>query len=334
MQSRDVTQKDNDTQRRVTVDAARAGARLDQVLAEALDGMSRSRLKQLIEGGHVRRAGEVIGSPAAKVAAGEAYEVTIPAPVDAAPVGQAIPLDILYEDDELIVIDKPAGLVVHPAPGNSDRTLVNALIAHCGDSLAGIGGEKRPGIVHRLDKETSGVMVAAKTAATHANLVAQFSARSVDRAYHAIVWGMPEPGAGEIEGAIGRHPKNRKKMAVRENGGKYALTRYKTLSVYGGGLASFIECRLATGRTHQIRVHLSHRGHPLLGDPKYGRTSARREAVSRLDPDTKARLGAFSRQALHAHRLGFTHPKTCQHIDFTTTLPSSMGELKKILEAL
>jgi 23S rRNA pseudouridine1911/1915/1917 synthase len=348
-----VTQKDNDTQddilldetvmgesltdetiMQVTVSADQAGERLDRVLAAALDDLSRSRLKALIEGGHVRRDSNVVHSPSAKVSAGDAFEITIPAPVDAIPVGQDIPLDILYEDDDLIVLDKPAGLVVHPAPGNPDGTLVNALIFHCGDSLAGIGGVRRPGIVHRLDKDTSGVMVAAKTAVAHANLVEQFSARSVDRAYHAIVWGLPKPAAGEIEGAIGRHPKNRKKMAVRETGGKHALTRYKTLSVYGDGLASLVECRLATGRTHQIRVHLSHRGNPLIGDPVYGRSTGRRDAVSALDPDIKRQIGDFSRQALHARILGFVHPTTGQHVDFKTELPDDMAHLKQILEYL
>lgn len=329
-----MTQKNNETLRRVTAGENYAGARLDRVLAAELNGISRSRLKQLIESGHVRRAGEVIAVPSAKVAPGETFEVTIPAPVDAVPVGQAMPLNILFEDEELIVIDKPAGLVVHPAPGNPDRTLVNALIAHCGNSLAGIGGVRRPGIVHRLDKETSGVMVAAKTAATHADLVAQFSARTVDRAYHAIVWGLPSPAEDEIKGAIGRHPKNRKKMAVRESGGKPALTRYKTLSVYGGGLASQLECRLATGRTHQIRVHLSHRGHPLIGDPQYGRTRGRGETVSRLESAKNQRIGAFKRQALHAYHLGFIHPKTGQHIDFNTNFPEDMSGLKAILESL
>jgi 23S rRNA pseudouridine1911/1915/1917 synthase len=354
-----VTQKDNDTPNddsvlddalldgsvvdettlQVTVGTDQAGERLDRLLAAALDDLSRSRLKALIEGGHVRRLersdrGETVRSPSAKVNAGDAFEITIPAPVDAIPVGQDIPLDILYEDDDLIVLDKPAGMVVHPAPGNPDGTLVNALIYHCGESLAGIGGVRRPGIVHRLDKDTSGVMVAAKTALAHANLVEQFSARSVDRAYHAIVWGLAKPPTGEIEGAIGRHPKNRKKMAVRETGGKHALTRYKTLEVYGDGLASLVECRLATGRTHQIRVHLSHRGNPLLGDPQYGRATGRRDAVSALEPETKSQISAFSRQALHAHVLGFIHPTTGQHVDFTTELPDDMAHLKEILESL
>ncbi len=328
-----------DTTLQVTVAAEQAGARLDRVLAAALDDLSRSRLKALIEDGQVRQLekserGEIVRSPSAKVNAGDAFEVTIPAPVDAIPVGQDIPLKILYEDDDLVVLDKPAGMVVHPAPGNPDGTLVNALIAHCGESLAGIGGVRRPGIVHRLDKDTSGVMVAAKTATAHADLVEQFSARSVDRAYHAIVWGLMTPAAGEIEGAIGRHPKNRKKMAVRETGGKHALTRYKTLAVYGGGLASLVECRLATGRTHQIRVHLSHRGNPLVGDPQYGRATGRRDAVSALDADIKRQIGAFSRQALHARVLGFVHPKTGQHVDFNTELPDDMAHLKRILESL
>jgi 23S rRNA pseudouridine1911/1915/1917 synthase len=338
-----VTQKDNDTQddslldetvMDVTVSGDQAGERLDRVLAAALDDLSRSRLKALIEEGQVSQDGKVVRSPSAKVGAGDAFEITIPAPVDAIPVGQDIPLDILYEDDDLIVLDKPAGMVVHPAPGNPDGTLVNALIYHCGDSLAGIGGVRRPGIVHRLDKDTSGVMVAAKTAVAHANLVEQFSARSVDRAYHAIVWGLPKPAAGEIEGAIGRHPKNRKKMAVRDTGGKHALTRYKTLKVYGDGLASLVECRLATGRTHQIRVHLSHRGNPLVGDPVYGRSTGRRDAVSALDPDIKRQIGDFSRQALHARVLGFAHPTTGQHVDFKTELPDDMAHLKQILESL
>ena len=363
-QSRAVTQKDNDTLNddsllddallddvlpddsvvdettmQVTVGADQAGTRLDRWLAATLDDLSRSRLKALIEGGHVRRLekserGEIVRSPSAKVSSGDAFEITIPAPVDAIPVGQDIPLDILYEDDDLVVLDKSAGMVVHPAPGNPDGTLVNALIAHCGESLAGIGGVRRPGIVHRLDKDTSGVMVAAKTALAHANLVEQFSARSVDRAYHALVWGLPKPATGEIEGAIGRHPKNRKKMAVRETGGKHALTRYQTLAVYGDGLASLVECRLATGRTHQIRVHLSHRGHPLIGDPNYGRATGRRDAVSALDPATNREIAAFSRQALHARLLGFVHPTTGQHIDFKTELPDDMANLKKILESL
>ncbi|MBS27693.1 MAG: RNA pseudouridine synthase [Alphaproteobacteria bacterium] len=329
-----MTQKDNDTLKPLRIGAEQAGQRLDRALADAHGDFSRSRLKALIEDGHVRRAGTPVRQPSMKVSSGDVFEVEVPAPVDAIPIGQDIPLEILHEDDALIVIDKPAGLVVHPAPGNPDRTLVNALIAHCGDSLAGIGGVRRPGIVHRLDKNTSGVMVAAKTAAAHESLVSQFSARSVDRAYHAIVWGRPVPAQSEIEGAIGRHPKNRKKMAVVTRGGKRALTRFRTVDVYGGGLATLIECRLATGRTHQIRVHLGHQGHPIIGDPVYGRTTTRRAALKSLDSAAKAAISGFSRQALHAHRLGFSHPATGETIDFETKLPPDMASLTNILEML
>ena len=222
----------------VEVETADAGQRLDRVLADAIDGLTRSRLKALIADGHVTRNGASAAQPAAKVAAGDVLAVTIPDAEDPVPVGQAMDLDILFEDEHLIVLDKPPGLVVHPAPGNPDRTLVNALIAHCGDDFTGIGGVKRPGIVHRLDKDTSGVMVAAKTAAAHAGLVEQFSNRTVDRAYRAVVWGRPKPPNGSIEGDIGRHPKNRKKMAVVSRNGKPALTRYRTLTTYGDDLAN------------------------------------------------------------------------------------------------
>lgn len=311
-----------------------AGQRLDRVLTESLDALSRSRLKGLIESGQVTRNDAVCRQPALKVAAGDRLVVTIPVAVDAVPLGQAMDLSILFEDSHLLVLDKPAGLVVHPAPGNPDGTLVNALIAHCGDGLTGIGGVKRPGIVHRLDKDTSGVMVAAKTAQAHAALVTQFSERTVDRAYRAMVWGRPMPPTGEIEGPIGRHPKNRKKMAVVTRGGKAALTRYRSLDSYGDGLATLIECKLETGRTHQIRVHLTHRKHPLIGDPAYGRPGGRRALPKALDSDETAILTEFPRQALHAFRLGFVHPDTGQHIDFETEIPDDMLNLKSFLESL
>ena len=225
----------------------------------------------------------------------------------ATPQPQAIPFTILYEDADLIVLDKPAGLVVHPAPGNEDGTLVNALLAHCGEQLTGIGGERRPGIVHRLDKDTSGVMVVAKTQFANAALTAAFAARDLDRAYLALVWGLPNPLAGEIEGAIGRDQRDRKRMAVLTHGGKPALTRYRTMRTWQAAVA-LLECRLATGRTHQIRVHLASRGHPVVGDPLYLRRCRQppaccrsRSASSSLD---------FPRQALHAARLGFAHPRT------------------------
>ena len=329
-----MTQKDNPQVERVSVSDAQAGQRLDRVLTESLEVFSRSRLKGLIESGQVTRNDEVCRQPALKVSVGDQLVVTIPAAVDAVPLGQAMDLRILFEDSHLLVLDKPAGLVVHPAPGNPDGTLVNALIAHCGDGLTGIGGVKRPGIVHRLDKDTSGVMVAAKTAEAHAALVTQFSDRTVDRAYRALVWGRPMPPIGEIEGPIGRHPKNRKKMAVVTRGGKAALTRYRSLESYGDGLATLIECKLETGRTHQIRVHLTHRKHPLIGDPAYGRPGGRRALPKALDSDETAILTEFPRQALHAFRLGFTHPDTGQHIDFETEMPDDMLKLKSFLESL
>ena len=329
-----MTQKDNPQVERVSVSDAQAGQRLDRVLTESLEAFSRSRLKGLIESGQVTRNDEVCRQPALKVSVGDQLVVTIPAAVDAVPLGQAMDLRILFEDSHLLVLDKPAGLVVHPAPGNPDGTLVNALIAHCGDGLTGIGGVKRPGIVHRLDKDTSGVMVAAKTAEAHAALVTQFSDRTVDRAYRALVWGRPIPPIGEIEGPIGRHPKNRKKMAVVTRGGKAALTRYRSLESYGDGLATLIECKLETGRTHQIRVHLTHRKHPLIGDPAYGRPGGRRALPKALDSDETAILTEFPRQALHAFRLGFTHPDTGQHIDFETEMPDDMLKLKSFLESL
>ncbi len=318
----------------VEVETADAGQRLDRVLADAIDGLTRSRLKALIADGHVTRNGASAAQPAAKVAAGDVLAVTIPDAEDPVPVGQAMDLDILFEDEHLIVLDKPPGLVVHPAPGNPDRTLVNALIAHCGDDFTGIGGVKRPGIVHRLDKDTSGVMVAAKTAAAHAGLVEQFSNRTVDRAYRAVVWGRPKPPNGSIEGDIGRHPKNRKKMAVVSRNGKPALTRYRTLTTYGDDLATLIECKLETGRTHQIRVHLTHAGYPLIGDPVYGRAGGRRRAVKALQSADSEPLTGFSRQALHAFRLGFTHPETGQGVDFTTKLPPDMEDLVRFLESI
>jgi len=333
-----LAQKDNPATARVAVDPAQAGERLDRLLTAMLSGddgaLSRSRIKTLIEGGHVTRNGAVCTQPSAKVAGGDELAVTIPAAEDPVPVGQDIALDILFEDEHLIVLDKPAGLVVHPAPGNPDSTLVNALIAHCGPDFTGIGGVKRPGIVHRLDKDTSGVMVVAKTAEAHAGLVAQFSERSVDRAYRAIVWGLPMPPAGTIEGDIGRHPKNRKKMAVVTRGGKPARTGYSTLTVYGGGVAALIECKLETGRTHQIRVHLTHAGHPLMGDPVYGRAAGRRSAVKSLGEDAARVLTEFPRQALHAFRLGFTHPVSGQHIDFETEILPDMAELIRFLESI
>ncbi len=303
---------------------AAAGQRVDRFLADALGTLSRSRVKTLIEEGRASRDGIPLREPSESVREGARYMLTFPAPVAATPVAQAIPFPILYEDRDLIVLDKPAGLVVHPAPGNQDNTLVNALLAHCGDALPGIGGEKRPGIVHRLDKDTSGVMVVAKTEQALAGLSAAFAARDLDRAYLALVWGMPAPATGEIEGAIGRDPRERKRMAVLARGGKPALTRYRTLRAWFASV-SLLECRLATGRTHQIRVHLASRGHPVVGDPVYLR---RVPAAAKGVPESQRRLLLdFPRQALHAARLGFAHPRTGQRLEFTTPPPADMAAL-------
>jgi 23S rRNA pseudouridine1911/1915/1917 synthase len=313
----------------VVADGAAAGLRLDRFLADAFAGISRSRLKALIEAGHVTRDGEARREPAEAVLAGGLYALDLPPPVPATPEPQHIALSILYEDADLLVLDKPAGLVVHPAPGNQDGTLVNALLAHCGDSLTGIGGERRPGIVHRLDKDTSGVMVVAKTAEALATLGAAFAARDLDRAYLALCWGLPVPSRGEIAGAIGRDPRERKRMAVVTRGGKAALTRYAMQRSWHAALA-LLECRLATGRTHQIRVHLANAGHPLVGDPVYLRRIP--AAAARLPKELRGQMLDFPRQALHAARLGFAHPRTGAPLAFETPLPADMAGLIDALD--
>jgi 23S rRNA pseudouridine1911/1915/1917 synthase len=313
-----------------TVEEAEAGERLDRLLARRFGDLSRTRLKQLVVEGRVSVDGATITNPSLRVKPGQRCSVELPAPVAATPQAQSIPLDIRYEDADLLVLEKPAGLVVHPAPGNPDNTLVNALLAHCGESLAGIGGVRRPGIVHRLDKDTSGLMVVAKTAQAHAALSADFAARRIDRAYLAVVWGVPHPREGEIAGAIGRNPRNRKTMAVVSRGGKPAVTRYRVLRIFKD-VAALVECRLATGRTHQIRVHLAAQGHPLIGDPVYGRSRGRRRTLA---PPLRAALDAFPRQALHAARLGFDHPSTGKRLEFESKLPSDINDLMTILERL
>jgi len=307
-----------------------AGQRTDRFLADVIGTSSRSRVKSLMEDGHVLRDGAVMRGASDPVRAGVQYTVHFPRAVAARPEPQAIDFAILYEDDDLIVLDKPAGLVVHPAPGNEDGTLVNALLAHCGDSLPGIGGERRPGIVHRLDKDTSGIMVVAKTETALATLSGAFAARQIERAYLALAWGILSPAAGDIEGAIGRDPRDRKRMTIVGHGGKAALTHYRTLEVLHGAV-SLIECRLATGRTHQIRVHLSQNGHALLGDQVYLR---RNPAAARLlQPDTRRAALDFPRQALHAASLGFIHPRTGDPLRFETAPPEDFKSLQACITA-
>lgn len=308
-----------------------AGNRLDRVLASHLGDLSRSRLKRLIEQGRVHLDDKPVSDPAFKVKPGQVFAVTVPPSESGTIEPQAMDLKILFEDTHLLVVDKPAGLVVHPAPGNPDRTLVNALLAHCGDSLVGIGGVKRPGIVHRLDKDTSGVMVIAKTEAVHRALSADFAARRITRAYQAIVWGVPTPKSGDITGAIGRNPRDRKTMAVVATG-KAAATRYQVLKSFGT-VAALIECRLGSGRTHQIRVHLLAKGNPVLGDPVYkGRHVSAR--LAKLPAAAKAAAGGLGRQALHAYLLGFRHPATGEYREFKSALPSQFTALLQNLEEI
>jgi len=307
-----------------------AGLRMDRFLADTLGTVSRSRVKTLIDEGRLRSDKGPVTQPAEAVRAGATYVLDMPAPIPATPQPQVIPFPILYEDADLIVLDKPAGLVVHPAPGNLDGTLVNALLAHCGPSFTGIGAERRPGIVHRLDKDTSGVMVVAKTQLASDALTTAFANRDLDRAYKALVWGLPQPLTGEIEGAIGRDTRDRKRMAVVEKGGKYALTRYKTMRAWKTSLA-LLECRLATGRTHQIRVHLSNAGHAVVGDPLYLRRVP--PAAKGIGHVLRGQLLDFPRQALHAASLGFKHPRTGRPISFEAAIPTDMQALLDLIDA-
>nr|WP_295374810.1 RluA family pseudouridine synthase [uncultured Sphingosinicella sp.] len=305
-----------------TIAVEAAGLRLDRALAAALPAISRERLKTLISSGEVvDEAGSAVRDPSAKARPGE-YRVHLqpPKPLDNA--AQDIALDVVFEDEHLIVIDKPAGLVVHPAAGNHDGTLVNALLHHCAGRLSGIGGVARPGIVHRIDKDTSGLMVAAKTDAAHEGLSAQFARHSIDRRYQAIVTGIPNPPSGTVDAPLGRSSTNRQKMAiVAEGRGKRAVTHFRLLAPLRA--SALIECRLETGRTHQVRVHMTSLGHPLLGDPVYGRGKiTHRELLNQLD---------FKRQALHAASLGFKHPVTNAELSFESALPSDMQELFRAL---
>jgi 23S rRNA pseudouridine1911/1915/1917 synthase len=325
-----MTQQDrNET---LEVAAAEAGERLDRVLAARVAGLSRTRLKALVLEGRVALSGRTIRDPGHRVNAGDSITVEVPAPVPAQPRAEKIALEVVYEDADLIVIDKPPGLVVHPAAGNWTGTLVNALIAHCGESLSGIGGERRPGIVHRLDKGTSGLMVVAKNDAAHQALAAQFAdhGRSgpLARGYLAFAWGVPDRPKGTIEAPLGRHPRARERMAVRPDG-REAVTHWSVAETYAGrdgtGAASLISCRLETGRTHQIRVHLAHIGHPVIGDGVYGRGFKTKTAL--LGPAGRAAVARLERQALHAHLLGFDHPATRRFLEFRSELPGDLSRL-------
>jgi 23S rRNA pseudouridine1911/1915/1917 synthase len=321
----------------VTVAAADAGERLDRVLA-AHGTLSRTRLKALILAGEVAIGGRTIRDPGHRVNVGDTISVHVPPAEPAAPAGEPIPLDIAYEDDDVIVIDKPAGLVVHPAAGNRTGTLVNALIAHCGPSLSGIGGVMRPGIVHRLDKDTSGLLVVAKHDHAHQALSAQFADHGrtgpLARQYLAFVWGVPDRPRGTIDAPLDRHPHARDKMAVRP-GGRAAVTHWQVLERYAGQdrrpVASLLACDLETGRTHQIRVHLAHIGHPLLGDDVYG--PGFKTKTAHLGPAARESLASLARQALHAHMLVFEHPATGEIMQFRSELPPELARLRHDLRS-
>lgn len=337
------------SRRTFTVPSDYAGTRLDKWLSEAAEGLTRSRVKALIEDGALSRNGAVFTDVSWKVRDGEVYALTIPPALPAEPAAEAIALDIQYEDDDLIVVNKPAGLVVHPAAGARTGTLVNALIAHCGASLSGVGGVARPGIVHRLDKDTSGLIVIAKHDAAHLKLSGAFSVHDIERVYDAIAVGAPRPAVGTIDAPLARSGGDRKKMAVVAEDNdrpdqRRAVTHYRIAETFGRGrarlagdaLASLIECRLETGRTHQIRVHLSHIGHPLIGDPVYGRGPG----LSGLRPGDAAAdhaiavLADFRRQALHARVLGFQHPVTGEALRFEASPPADFSRLLKALRDL
>ena len=302
----------------IELDASHAGWRLDRALAASIPALSRERLKVLTKSGALTRDGTAVRDPATKVKGDERFTLAIPNPVAAHNEPQEIPLPIVYEDEHLLVVDKPAGLVVHPAAGNRDGTLVNALLHHCGGSLSGIGGVARPGIVHRIDKDTSGLLVIAKHDKAHEGLAKQFASHSIDRRYLAIVSGVPRQGEGTVDAPLARSPQNRKKIAIVSAGkGKRAVTHWKRLALLKD--AALVECRLETGRTHQVRVHMASIGHPLVGDPVYGRgKSVHRKLLNQLD---------FKRQALHAAHLGFIHPVTKGRLSFDSALPSDMQEL-------
>ncbi|WP_292291873.1 RluA family pseudouridine synthase [Marivita sp.] len=335
---------------RVTIGAA-PPPRLDKALARDVPeeaALSRTRLARLIDAGAVRCAGEVLSNPKASVAEGDVIEIAVPAMVESHIEAEALPLDIRFEDEDLIVVMKPAGMVVHPAPGTPTGTLVNALLHHFGGRLSGVGGVGRPGIVHRIDKDTSGLLVIAKSDRAHHGLADQFAAHSVERLYQALVHGHPDPGDPRLRGVRGvsiepgavikitsdlaRHKTDRQRQAVFFGHGRHAITRARVQEVYGTpAQLSLVECRLETGRTHQIRVHMAHAGHGLVGDPVYG--GRRKVAKGALSEAAMAAVAAFDRQALHAAVLGFDHPVSGETIRFEAALPQDMADLISILRA-
>ena len=307
------------------------GLRIDKFLTQSFPQLSRSQIQRLVSEGNLTCDEVTIVDNSFKVREGEIYQLTVPEAAEANTLPEDIPLDVVYEDEDLIVVNKPAGMTVHPAPGSPNHTLVNALLFHCGDSLSGIGGVKRPGIVHRIDKDTSGLLVAAKNDAAHRGLCKQFAEHSIERTYNAFVFGVPTPRLGRIEGDIGRSPHDRKKMAVVGKNGKTAVTNYKTLEDFNG-YAALVQCNLETGRTHQIRVHLTSKGNPLIGDQLYGKD--RKLKGKNLNSQVLETINHFSRQALHAKSLGFIHPRSGETLQFDSVLPEDLLFLQHSLKLL
>jgi 23S rRNA pseudouridine1911/1915/1917 synthase len=315
-----------------------AGERLDRALAQAVPDLSRTRIQALLRAGKVTLDGKPVSGLGAKVLGGETAQIEIPPPEPAEPEAEAIPLTVVYEDDELIVIDKPAGLVVHPGAGNWTGTLVNALLAHCAGSLSGIGGVERPGIVHRLDKDTTGLLVAAKTDRAHRSLADQFADHGrtgpLERAYLAVLWGAPSRPRGTVDAPLDRDPRNREKIHVcKPERGREAITHWETVESYGpkaAPVATLVRCVLETGRTHQIRVHMAHLGHPVMGDPTYG--SGFKSKIRHLPQEAQDILAGLGRQALHAAHLAFEHPATGELMTFDSELPEDLARLVAALE--
>ena len=306
------------------VESSFNGWRLDKFLVRVLNDFSRARLQQLIKQGCLSKGGQIISDTSLKIHTGEQYQIIVPPPEDPIPEPENIPLDIIYEDDDLLVVNKPAGMTVHPAPGAYHGTLVHGLLYHCQGCLSGIGGVKRPGIVHRIDKDTSGLLVVAKNDVAHQSLTRQFTVHSIERTYLAFIYGVLNPMSGTVDAPIGRSPYDRKKMAIVSKNGKPAVTHYQTQTVCGK-TASLVKCHLETGRTHQIRVHLSSLGGNLIGDQLY--VKAKKSLVTGISQELKEYINNFPRQALHAQTLGFSHPRTDKFLQFTSNLPADLQEL-------
>ena len=307
------------------------GLRIDKFLAQSFPDMSRSQIQRLIKLGNISCEDNIIVDSSFKVRTDDVYQIFVPEAVEADPQPQDIPIEIVYEDEDLVIVNKPAGMTVHPAPGAPDGTLVNALLFHCRDKLSGVGGVKRPGIVHRIDKDTSGLLVVAKNDMAHRGLSEQFFEHSIERTYFAAVYGLMNPLSGRIEANIARSPYDRKKMAVVANGGKRAVTNYKTLETYKG-IASLVQCNLETGRTHQIRVHLSSQGCNLIGDQTY--VKAKKTSIKGMDENSKNFINNFPRQALHAASLGFIHPRSGEFMSFNSSLPKDFSDLLDVLRSV